>query len=79
MASHVIADARTLVAQPPNITAVQAATVPTTFLTAYECLMEAAGVRKRSRVLIHASTGDTVLSNHARQHFTQDVCPGKGE
>ena len=65
MATHVIADARTLVAQPPNITAVQAATIPTTFLTAYECLIEAAGIRTGSRVLIHASAGDNALNTHA--------------
>ena len=59
MASHVIADARTVVAQPPNISAVEAATIPTIFLTAYECLMEAAGIRKGMRVLVHAATGKT--------------------
>jgi NADPH:quinone reductase-like Zn-dependent oxidoreductase len=57
MASHVVADSRTLVTQPANINAVEASTVPTTFLTAYECLVVAAGIRKDTRVLVHAATG----------------------
>ena len=58
MASHVKADARTLVHQPANITATEASTIPTTFLTAYECLMVVAGITSGSRVLVHAATGD---------------------
>lgn len=57
MASHVVADARTLVPQPANINAVEASTIPTTFLTAYECLMVAAGIQRGTRVLVHAATG----------------------
>ena len=57
MGSHVIADPQTLVSQPQNISAVQAATIPTAFLTAYECLMVAAGIKKSSCVLVHAATG----------------------
>lgn len=57
MASHVIADPQTLVRQPPNISAVQAATIPTAFLTAYECLMVAAKIQRGSCALIHAATG----------------------
>jgi NADPH:quinone reductase-like Zn-dependent oxidoreductase len=53
MASHVVADARTLVPQPANIDAVEASTIPTTFLTAYECLMVAAGIQRGTRVLVH--------------------------
>ena len=62
MASHVLADARTLVSQPPNIDAVEASTVPTTFLTAYECLMVAAGITRGTRVLVHAATGGLCCS-----------------
>ena len=58
MASHVLADPRTLVPQPVNISAVQAATIPTAFLTAYECLVAAAGIQKDSCVLVHAATGE---------------------
>ena len=61
MASHVVADARTLVTQPPNLTAVEASTIPTTFLTAYECLMAVAGIQHNTRVLVHAATGPDLL------------------
>lgn len=57
MGSHVIADPQTLVPMPQNLSAVQAATIPTAFLTAYECLMVAAKIRKGSCVLAHAATG----------------------
>lgn len=57
MASHVIADSRTLVLRPENLSAIQASTVPTTFLTAYECLMSAAEIKAGTEVLIHAATG----------------------
>ena len=62
MGSHVIADPQTLVAQPRNVTAVQAATIPTAFLTAYECLVVAVGIRKDSCVLVHAATGMALCS-----------------
>lgn len=61
MASYVIADGRTLVLQPPNISATEAATIPTAFLTAYECLIEAAGIQRGTRVLVHAATGAEFL------------------
>ena len=61
MGSHVIADPKTLVAQPQNISAVQAATIPTAFLTAYECLAVAAGMQKGGCVLVHTATGLSFL------------------
>lgn len=57
MASHVFANPKSLVAQPPNLSAEQAATIPTAFLTAYECLIDTAGIKRGSCVLLHAATG----------------------
>jgi len=42
---------------PPPLTAEQAATVPTVFLTADACLRRACGLRAGQRLLIHAATG----------------------
>lgn len=42
---------------PPSLAFAEAATVPTVFLTAYECLREAADAKTGSRVLVHAATG----------------------
>lgn len=52
-----LCDARTVVPMPPSLTFAEAATVPTVFLTAYECLREAADAKTGSRVLVHAATG----------------------
>jgi acyl transferase domain-containing protein len=52
-----IADARLLARRPANLTAVQAATVTTAFLTARYTLETLARIRPGDRVLIHAATG----------------------
>lgn len=57
LGSAVLCDARTIVPMPPNLSFAEAATIPTVFLTAYDCLREAAGARSGSRVLVHAATG----------------------
>lgn len=57
LGSAVLCDARTVVAMPPGLTFAEAATIPTAFLTAYDCLIETARISKESRVLVHAATG----------------------
>jgi NADPH:quinone reductase-like Zn-dependent oxidoreductase len=57
LGTAVVCNARSVVPQPPNLTSVEAATVPTVFLTAYACLHDEAKTNSRSRVLVHAATG----------------------
>lgn len=57
LGTAVVVDARTVVAMPPGLTFVQAATVPTVFLTARYCLVDVAAVGAADRVLVHAATG----------------------
>ena len=52
-----LCSAHTVVAMPPTVSFVEAATIPTVFLTAYNCLHEEASISAASRVLIHAATG----------------------
>jgi acyl transferase domain-containing protein len=59
---YVIADARLVVRQPVNLNAVQAATLPTAFLTSAYSLMNVAKIRPGDRVLIHAGTGGVGLA-----------------
>ena len=59
LGTAVVVDARTVVAMPPSLTFMQAATVPTVFLTARHCLVDAAAVGAADRVLVHAATGAT--------------------
>lgn len=58
LGSAVLADAAALVPMPPAVSFAEAATIPTVFLTAYNCLREAADAKRGSRVLIHAATGE---------------------
>ncbi|HEX4038891.1 MAG TPA: SDR family NAD(P)-dependent oxidoreductase, partial [Acidobacteriaceae bacterium] len=59
---YVIADARLVVRQPRNLTAVQAATLPTAFLTSAYTLQNVAKIGRGDRVLIHAATGGVGLA-----------------
>ncbi|GAA3236716.1 NADP-dependent oxidoreductase [Actinocorallia longicatena] len=56
-AEFVVAPARALVAKPENVDHTQAAAVPLAALTAWQVLVDAAGVRPGQRVLIHAAAG----------------------
>lgn len=57
LGTAVVADALTVVPQPPRLAAIEAATVPTVFMTADACLTHAARIQPGSRVLVHAATG----------------------
>ena len=62
LGTAVMANALTVVAQPHSLTAAEACTVPTVFMTADACLTDAAGMRKGTRVLVHAATGEHLRS-----------------
>ncbi|MDB9527375.1 SDR family NAD(P)-dependent oxidoreductase [Oscillatoria sp. CS-180] len=50
------------VPQPQNLSAVEAATIPANFLTAYYALAEVAQLQSGERVLIHAAAGGTGMA-----------------
>ncbi|WP_439958717.1 SDR family NAD(P)-dependent oxidoreductase, partial [Saccharomonospora xinjiangensis] len=56
-ASEVVVDRRCLIAVPTGWSAVEAASVPSVFLTAYHGLVELAGLSAGRSVLIHAAAG----------------------
>ncbi|MFG3259178.1 NADP-dependent oxidoreductase [Streptomyces sp. NPDC048172] len=56
-AEYVVAPARSLVAKPEGLDHVQAGALPLAALTAYQALVDTAGVREGQRVLIHAAAG----------------------
>lgn len=56
-AEYVAAPSRYFARKPANIDHVQAAAIPLAALTAWESLVDVAGVRKGQRVLIHAAAG----------------------
>lgn len=56
-AEYVVAPARTFAAKPRGITHVQAAALPLAALTAWQALVDTAGLRSGQRVLIHAAAG----------------------
>ena len=56
-ATYVIAPAMQTVRKPANLSFVEAATIPVTFLTAEYALSHLAGIKPRDKVLIHAATG----------------------
>ena len=61
LGTAVLVDARTVVPMPPNVSFTEAATVPTVFLTAYDCLCDVAKIGPTDCILIHAATGACVL------------------
>ncbi|MBE1533916.1 type I polyketide synthase [Actinomadura algeriensis] len=62
VASHVTADARTVVPLPAGIAARDAVTVPVAFLTAFYALDRLARMRAGDRVLVHAAAGGVGLA-----------------
>ncbi|MDL4817345.1 NADP-dependent oxidoreductase [Actinomadura opuntiae] len=56
-AEYVVSAARHLVPKPPNIDHVQAAALPLGALTAWQALVDTAGLLPGQRVLIHAAAG----------------------
>jgi NADPH:quinone reductase-like Zn-dependent oxidoreductase len=56
-AEYVVAPARALVRKPDGTDHVQAAAVPLAALTAWQALVDAAGVQPGQRVLVHAAAG----------------------
>jgi acyl transferase domain-containing protein/NADPH:quinone reductase-like Zn-dependent oxidoreductase/acyl carrier protein len=47
---------------PPGLTVEQAATIPVAFTTAYDCLVNVAGLRRGERVLVQAAAGGVGLA-----------------
>ncbi|MEV5505752.1 NADP-dependent oxidoreductase [Streptomyces orinoci] len=56
-AEYVVAPARALVRKPENVDHIQAGAMPLAALTAWQALVDTAGVRPGQRVLIHAAAG----------------------
>ncbi|QXJ26852.1 NADP-dependent oxidoreductase [Actinomadura graeca] len=56
-AEYVVAPSRTFVAKPPGIDHVQAGALPLAALTAWQALVDTAGVGEGQRVLVHAAAG----------------------
>jgi acyl transferase domain-containing protein len=59
---YAVADARLIARKPANLTTVQAATLPTAFLTAIYTLQHLAKIRRGDRILIHAAAGGVGLA-----------------
>jgi myxalamid-type polyketide synthase MxaB len=57
LSSHVIVNAQFAIAKPQNLTYTEAATIPTTFLTAYYGLHHLAKIKPGDKILIHAAAG----------------------
>ncbi|MEV4007102.1 acyltransferase domain-containing protein [Actinomadura sp. NPDC049753] len=69
-----VADARQVAPMPPGWTFTRAASVPIVFATAYQCLVEIAGLRRGESVLIHAATGGVGLAAlHLARHLGAEV------
>ncbi|MEM7304988.1 MAG: SDR family NAD(P)-dependent oxidoreductase, partial [Pseudomonadota bacterium] len=60
--SYVTVDHRWAVLKPATITPLVCASIPAAFLTAQECLIHAAQLKKGERILIHAATGGTGMA-----------------
>lgn len=54
---YLTVDARLAVRIPEGLSDIQAATVPSAYVTAWHCLRHLAGIEKGQRVLIHTATG----------------------
>ena len=57
LSSHVIVNGQFAIAKPKNLTYTEAATIPTTFLTAYYGLHHLAKIKPGDKILIHAAAG----------------------
>ena len=76
LGTAVVSPALTVVPQPPSISAIEACTIPTVFLTADACLRLAAQVQPGDRCLIHAATGkrsQPLLPQHDLVCITPDM------
>lgn len=69
-----VTDHRNLVRIPQDWTFAQAATVPTAFLTAWQSLVDVAGVRPGETVLVHAAAGGVGMAAlQIARHLGADV------
>jgi len=57
IANYVVDDARRFIKLPETLSFVEAATLPTTFLTAYIALVELANLQEGEKILIHSAAG----------------------
>ncbi len=57
LASHVSVDANFVISKPSHISFTEAATIPTTFLTAYYGLCKLATMKPGDKILIHSAAG----------------------
>ncbi len=57
LSSHVTVQAKFAIAKPQNLTYSEAATIPTTFLTAYYGLHHLAQIKPGDKILIHSAAG----------------------
>jgi acyl transferase domain-containing protein/NADPH:quinone reductase-like Zn-dependent oxidoreductase/acyl carrier protein len=60
--THALADARLVLRRPPQLSAIDAATVPLAFVTAHYALTHVARLARGERVLIHAAAGGVGLA-----------------
>ncbi|MGZ3459656.1 MAG: polyketide synthase dehydratase domain-containing protein, partial [Archangium sp.] len=62
MASHVVTDARFAVRRPQGLSAAEASSIPSVFMTAWYALHHLARLQKGERVLIHSAAGGLGLA-----------------
>ncbi|AFZ34701.1 6-deoxyerythronolide-B synthase, 8-amino-7-oxononanoate synthase [Stanieria cyanosphaera PCC 7437] len=62
IASHVVVNANFVIAKPTQLSFTEAATIPTTFLTAYYGLHKLAQIKAGDSILIHAAAGGVGLA-----------------
>ncbi|QRK07700.1 SDR family NAD(P)-dependent oxidoreductase [Archangium violaceum] len=62
MASHVVTDARFVVRRPPGMSAVEASSIPSVFMTAWYALNHLARLQRGERILIHSAAGGLGLA-----------------
>ncbi|MBU9167676.1 type I polyketide synthase [Burkholderia gladioli] len=73
-ATRVVTRAEAIAAKPATMSFEEAATVPTTFFTAYYALVELARVRRGERVLIHGGAGGVgIAAIQIARHFGAEV------
>ncbi|OPC77925.1 NADPH:quinone reductase [Embleya scabrispora] len=70
-AEYVVAPARAMAAKPKSLDHTQAAAVPLAALTAWQALVDTAGVRPGQRVLVHAAAGGV-------GHFAVQIAKARG-
>ncbi|MCC8396968.1 SDR family NAD(P)-dependent oxidoreductase [Paraburkholderia sp. MMS20-SJTR3] len=73
-ASHVRTTTQAIAHKPARLTFEEAATVPTTFFTAYYALCELARLRRGERVLVHGAAGGVgIAAIQLARHFGAEV------